>query len=125
MAHPQSSPRGLFAKERIDIGSQQLTFNSTSLNLSGGIKVNSSAGGLLTANASGLTIGGALTLGGTLIGSDATGAVLLETTSALPGNVTAGAAGILLVTNSTGTSLAINTTGTTWVYMGTTSVGAA
>ena len=29
MAHPQSSPRGYFAKKRIDIGSQSLTYNST------------------------------------------------------------------------------------------------
>lgn len=31
MAHPQSSPRGLFAKSRIDVGSQSMTANSTGI----------------------------------------------------------------------------------------------
>ena len=108
MARPQNSPRGLFQKERIDIGSQSLTYNSTGLILS-----------------SALTTGGALTLGGALVGSDATGAVILDTTAALPGNVTAGGAGIMLVANSTGTALVINTTGTTWVYANTTTANPA
>lgn len=130
MARPQNSPRGLFQKERIDVGSQQLTYNSTALILNAGIQI-AGAGGLITANSTGLTTagtvetGGALTLGGTLIGSDASGAIVLETTAVLPGDVSADGAGIMLVANSTGSALAINTTGTTWVYANTTTANPA
>ena len=108
MARPQNSPRGLFQKERIDVGSQQLTYNSTALLISGG-----------------LTAVGAVTLGSTLLSGDATGAIILDTTAALPGNVSADGAGILLVSNSSGTALVINTTGTTWVYANTTTANPA
>lgn len=33
MAHPQSSPRGLWAKDRLDIGGQELTYDSTNKGL--------------------------------------------------------------------------------------------
>ena len=36
-AHPQSSPRGLFAKSSLLIGSQQLTANSTGVTFPGAI----------------------------------------------------------------------------------------
>ena len=108
MAHPQSSPRGLFAKERIDVGSQQLTYNSTAMIFSAGVQI-TGAGGLITANSTGLTTAGTVTLGGMLIGSGSAGALVLDTTAALPGNVSAD--GFVLVENSTGKNLAINTTG--------------
>jgi len=121
MAHPQSSPRGLFAKERIDVGSQQLTYNSTAMIFSAGVQI-TGAGGLITANSTGLTTAGTVTLGGALIGSGSAGALVLDTTAALPGNVSAD--GFVLVENSTGKNLAINTTGTTWVFLTGTSVQA-
>ena len=37
MAHPQSSPRGYFAKARIDVGTNNLTYNSTGVVFGGAI----------------------------------------------------------------------------------------
>lgn len=62
MAHPQNSPRGLFAKARIDAGSQGLTFNSTALILTGGIRLNDKASGQLTSNSTGVNFPGAVFL---------------------------------------------------------------
>jgi len=142
MASPQNSPRGRFAKERVDVGSQQLTYNSTTLNLSGGIKVSGAAGGvitanstsanfakgvkvsngaggLLTANSTGLTLAGTLTLGGAITGSDSTtNGIVLTATAALPGD--ASLEGFAFLSNSTGNALLINTTGTTWKYLNVT-----
>lgn len=51
MAHPQSSPRGLFAKQRIDAGSQTLTQNSTGITFSGAVFLSAQATiGKLSAN---------------------------------------------------------------------------
>jgi len=122
MARPQNAPKGLFSKQRIDVGSQTLTYNSTALILENGIQVSNAAGGLITANSTGLTTAGTVTLGGMLVGSGSAGALVLDTTAALPGNVSAD--GIVLVENSTGKNIAINTTGTTWVYLTGTSVQA-
>ena len=33
MAHPQNSPRGLFAKNRVDVGKLELTYNGTNKGL--------------------------------------------------------------------------------------------
>jgi hypothetical protein len=99
MAHPQSSPFGLFAKQRIDVGAMQLTANTTSLLLSGGVKIS---------NAQQLT-------------ADSTGIVHGNAVSALPGAVDGGNQWTL-VSNSTGVSLAVNTTGTTWKYLNVTTL---
>jgi hypothetical protein len=69
MAHPQSSFKGLWAKNRIDIGSNQLTGDSTALVLNAGIQI--SAARYITANST---------------------AFVLTAESALPGSVDAGAA---------------------------------
>ena len=99
MAHPQSSPRGLFAKNRIDVGSQQITQNSTALILSGGIKISNAQ--TFTGNSTGLVAGNAA--------------------SALPGNVDNGILfGIL--SNSTGVALFVNSTGTDHKYLNVTSI---
>lgn len=58
MAHPQTSPRGFVAHKRIDVGSSQITYNTTGMVLSGGIKISNKAGGVLSANNTGLTIPG-------------------------------------------------------------------
>jgi hypothetical protein len=68
MAHPQSSPRGLFAKDEIHIGSSKF----------------------------------------------------MKHTGSLPGNVDSGVA-LRMLTNSTGVAAVVNTTGTTWKYLNTTS----
>lgn len=97
MAHPQSSWRGLWAKARIDIGSSQLTYDSTGLILNAGIKIS---------NAQTLT-------------ADSTGIVFGNPASALPGSVDGGVQ-IAMISNSTGVALAVNSTGTTWKYLNVT-----
>lgn len=64
MAHPQNSFRGLFAKSRIDTGSQTLTFNSTALILEGGVRLNDKANGQITSNSTGVNFPGSLFLTG-------------------------------------------------------------
>lgn len=39
MARPQSSPRGLFAKARIDVGAWSITQNSTTLILPNSVRI--------------------------------------------------------------------------------------
>lgn len=96
MAHSQSSPRGLWAKNRIDIGSNQLTGNSTALILNAGVQLNAAR----------------------YITADSTNYVFTSE-SALPGNVDGGVA-LTFVENSTGVAVAVNTTGTTWKYLNVT-----
>jgi hypothetical protein len=95
MASPQNSPRGRFAKERIDVGSQNFTYTSTAVVLSGG-----------------------LTLGGIMTGSGVGGGIVLASTAALPGAVSL--EGLGLLSNSTGNAIIVNTTGTTWKYLNVT-----
>ena len=64
MAHPQNSPRGLFAKAGIDVGAQSLTSNSTSVNFEAGIKISNQASGLLTSNSTGVNFPGSIFLTG-------------------------------------------------------------
>lgn len=99
MARSQSSPRGLFAKNRIDVGSQQLTYNSTGLLLNGGIKISNKQ--MITANTTGFVMGNAA--------------------SALPGNVD-NAITWGVISNTTGVCLFVNSTGTTHKYLNVTSV---
>lgn len=57
MAHPQSSPRGLFAKQRIDLGSNEITYNSTAVRFSKGVSVSGQATiGLITANSTAILL---------------------------------------------------------------------
>jgi hypothetical protein len=96
MAHSQSSPRGLWAKDRIDIGANQLTADSTALLLSAGIQIS----------------------GARYITADSTGFVLTSE-AALPGDVDGGVQ-FTMISNSTGVAMAINSTGTTWKYLNVT-----
>jgi hypothetical protein len=97
MAHSQSSPFGLWAKNRIDIGANQLTGNSTALLLNAGIQIS----------------------GARYITADSTG-FILTSEAALPGSVDGGVQ-FTMISNSTGVAMAVNTTGTTWKYLNTTS----
>lgn len=97
MAHPQSSFRGLWAKQRLDVGANQITADSTALVLSAGIKIS---------NAQTLT-------------ADSTGIVFGNPASALPGSVDGGVQ-LAMISNSTGVALAVNSTGTTWKYLNVT-----
>lgn len=96
MAHPQSSPRGLWAKNRIDIGANEVTGNSTAVLFSKGVQIS----------------------GARYITADSTG-FILTAEAALPGNVDGGDQ-FTLISNSTGAAMAVNTTGTTWKYLNTT-----
>ena len=98
MGRPQNSPRGMFAKSRVDVGAQQLTDDATNLVLSGGIKISNARS--LTANSTGFVAG--------------------TTESAIP--TTDEGAAFTIGENSTGVFMAINSTGTTWKYLNTTSV---
>lgn len=97
MAHPQSSPRGLFAKQRIDVGSQQITTDSTGLVLNNGIKLS---------NARHLTANSTAYIG--------TGEAAIPTTD--------NGIAFTFVSNSTGVAIVVNSTGTTWKFLNVTSV---
>jgi len=57
MAHPQSSPRGYFAKKRIDIGASNLSANSTGILFSAAIFVgNQATVGKITANSTAILL---------------------------------------------------------------------
>ena len=62
MAHPQTTPRGLIAAKRLDIGASNVTANSTGLILSAGVKVSNKANAVLTGNSTGLLVSGGLNL---------------------------------------------------------------
>ena len=57
MAHPQSGPRGLWAKQRIDVGSQSLTYNSTAIRVSGALGIGAYTTAYINANSTGIRIG--------------------------------------------------------------------
>lgn len=79
MAHPQSSPRGYFAKKRIDVGSQNLTYNSTGVIYSGSVFVsNQTTLGKLSANSTALILPNSVRIGtkATYFSSNSTGVKL-------------------------------------------------
>ena len=120
MAHPQNSPRGLFAKQAI------LVEEGVGI-LFGDYDTGSSA--LLTASASGLEVAGSVKISGqtlATISGDARGlslsgsSILFSAPSdAIPSGVDR-AATLWMVSNSTGFAVTVNTTGTTWKYLNTT-----
>lgn len=79
MAHPQSSPRGFFAKQRVDTGSTNLTYNSTGLVLSGALFVSAQTTyGKLSANSTALILPNSVRVGTktTYFSSNSTGVKL-------------------------------------------------
>lgn len=143
MAHPQSTPRGMVAHKRIDIGAQTLSDGATYLGFDAGISLSgqtdvitqtatylklptglalSAQTGAITQNASGLVLPTGLTLSGKAkyFTQDGTGSLIFPTVSALPTHRKVG--GLVFVSNSTGKMLAFHSTGTTWLYASKTSV---
>lgn len=118
MARPQNSIQGLFAKNRIDIGTMQMTANTTALLVSGGLRL-SGKSKTLTMNSTSLKFDGPIQLNsGITLNANTTG-LLPGSVSALPGNVQFD--GFAFIKNSTGNvALAINTSGTTWKYLNVT-----
>ena len=122
MAHPQSSPRGYFAKQRVDVGSQAFTANSTGISVSGALFISGqTTGGKLTANSTGITAAGKLTAVSTIVASNQATFGLLSANSTamiLPNSVRIGALASYISANSTGIKIgaryiSTNTTGNT------------
>lgn len=64
MAHPQNSPRGLFAKNRIEAGSQNITANSTGYIFGGSVFVsNQTTFGKVSANSTALILPNSVRIG--------------------------------------------------------------
>ena len=79
MAHPQNSPRGLFAKNRIESGSQVITNNSTGVNFAASVFVSGQATfGKLSANSTALVLPNSVRIGTktTYLSSNSTGVKL-------------------------------------------------
>lgn len=57
MPHPQSTPRGMFARARIDVGGHNIKYNSTAILFSAPIAVNGITTKTITANSTGIRIG--------------------------------------------------------------------
>jgi len=87
MAHPQSSPRGFIAKQRVDAGTTNLTYNSTGLVLSGALYVSGATGSKLTGNSTGVTAAGAV-----MVSAQATFGKLSANSTAYTGTVRIGSA---------------------------------
>ncbi len=64
MAHPQSSPRGYIAKQRVDSGGVTVAYNSTGSLHSGAMYLSNSTAQKLTANSTGFISSGALYVSG-------------------------------------------------------------
>ena len=111
MPHPQSSPRGLFAKSIQIPTSQGLLFGGYS-----------GSTNLLQANSTGLRVAGQVRVqDARYVGANTTG-YLFTTQAAKPTTRTAGYRWTF-IQNSTGVcGIGINTTGTTWKFANVTSV---
>jgi hypothetical protein len=101
--HPQTTPRGIIAAKKIQVGADGnstsvITGNSTGVVVAGGVKVSNARH--ITANST---------------------AFILTTESALP--ETDNGAAFTMIQDSTGNVyLAVNQTGTTWYYLNVTTV---
>lgn len=63
MAHPQSSPRGLWAKQNLNIGSSEFTYNSTAVRFSKGLSL-SGKSVVLTMNTTAVISSGGMAFSG-------------------------------------------------------------
>lgn len=106
MARPQTTNRGARAAERIDIKANQLTNNASGLRLNLGLALSGEGTDYITQNSTSVNF--------------PSGVRFHLETAAPSGRQYPGT--VYMVGNSTGNLLAINTTGTTWAYIQTTSV---
>ena len=130
--HPQNSPRGLFAKNKVLVGNAglALTGDSTAISVSGGVRLSGNSTGLITHNSTGTLVangaiesGGAITSAGnvSINGFSIAGGstALTGPDAALPGDWSTGS--INFGVHSTGAGyIAVRTTGTTWKYLNVT-----
>lgn len=106
MAHPQSTPRGAFARNRIEVGANQLTSNASGLKLNLGLALSGEGTDFITQDSTAVILPSNLRL--------------KKLTAVPSGRQSPGT--ICMVGNSTGNMIACNTTGTTWKYLNVTSV---
>ncbi len=120
--HPQTSARGYASKTRVDVGAIKLTANSTGVLVDGAVYVNGkTTGGKITANSTGATFAGTLTVTSfAVVSNQATMGKLDANSTALilPNSVRIGSKTTYLSSNSTGVKLgaryiSTNTTGNT------------
>ena len=64
MAHPQTSPRGYIAKQRIDVGGNELTANSTALLLSAGLALSGETTDVITQDSTAVLLAAGIALSG-------------------------------------------------------------
>lgn len=121
MPRPQNSPRGLFSKSVLGVGSATLSADSTgNVKASGGIKVSNGLS-TLTGNSTGnLVLSGGVKLNNVqTLKSNSTGSLVVGAPlAAKPSNDQGVAFGI--VSNTTGVGIVVNSTGTTWKWLSTT-----
>lgn len=110
MAHPQSSPRGLWAKTIIVPKSGFLRFEDYSV-----------TNNLVSGNSTGLVVLGKIRVSNAqYIGANSTGFLLTKNTSVLPTTRVQG--GLALIRTGATTMLAYHSTATTWKYIAGTAV---
>ena len=142
MAHPQNSPRGLFAKDQANIttlvpaidgdsvvfenglligtsDTAQITANTTGIILAGAIRINDVAAGQVSANSTALIIPVAAKIGTQTLTSNSTAITITGGPTGLP---SAAAGSIAFGSNTTGQWMGIRLTDTSWAYFNTTSV---
>lgn len=104
MAHPQNSPRGLFAKARISLGNSTgtLSYNTTGTILGGALYLSGRTQTKLTANTTGIIASGALFASGQTTG----GKLTANSTGVIAG-------GALYVSGQTASKISANSTTTT------------
>ena len=121
MAHPQGTPRGHIATQRLSIGTGNIQADSTgNMKLSAGLYLSGQTAEPVAQNSTGFLFPDQIRVDGArYIGANSTG-FLITAETALPAT-DGGGYKLTLVVNSTGVAgLAINTTGTTWKYFKTT-----
>lgn len=78
MARPQNSPKGYFAKQRIDIGGAQLTYDSTgNLRLNAGLALSGETTDVVTQNSTAIMLAGGIALSGQAVAN----AILQDSTA--------------------------------------------
>lgn len=122
MARAQNAYKGRFNKQVVSLGSSTATIsaNSTGLVVAGGIRFSSKANATITGNSTGAVFNASVRVSNQkYIGANSTGFIF---TAAATKPATRSSAKWAFFTNSTGvSSLAINTTGTTWKFVTMTS----
>jgi len=101
--HPQNSARGLFAKNRVDLGTSEITFSADNLSFENGIVISGISTALITADSTGRIVLPA----GAKISNAAGGVITANSTTAI-------FAGGVKVSNAAGGQITANSTTATF-----------